>query len=128
MADPRYVLDHISIGARDMVAARAFYDAALGALGFEVVMEFEDAVGYGLGGRPQFFVGPEGKYGARAPMHIAFHAADRARVDAFYALALEAGGRDNGAPGLRSYHPNYYAAFVLDPDNNNVEAVTHVPE
>ena len=90
-------------------------------------MEFPQlrTLGFGLPEAPQFWL-HEGAPGR--PVHVAFHAVDRARVDAFHAAALAAGGRDNGAPGLRShYHPTYYAAFVLDPDGNNVEAVCHSP-
>src|SRR4051794_11105376 len=125
-AEPRYVLDHVALGVRDVAASRAFYDRALAPLGFAAIMEHGGAVGYGLPGRPQFWLQPEGRY-APGPTHVAFHAPDRARVDGFHAAALEAGGRDNGGPGLREYHPTYYGAFVLDPDGNNVEAVCHAP-
>ena len=89
-------------------------------------MTFDDAAGLGAGGKPDFWITV-----APAPVthtHIAFAAATRAEVDAFHAAALTAGGRDNGAPGLRpQYHPNYYGAFVFDPDGHNVEAVCHKP-
>jgi len=124
MAEPRYTLDHIGLGVRDLAVSRAFYDRALAPLGIAVAREHESAVGYGVQGRPQFFIEVDDRYDV-GPVHVAFHAADRERVDAFHAAALDAGGRDNGAPGLRDYHPDYYGAFVLDPDGNNVEAVCH---
>jgi catechol 2,3-dioxygenase-like lactoylglutathione lyase family enzyme len=127
MAEPRYLLAHIGIAASDAAASRAFYDAALGELGFSVVMEYGPALAYGIEGRPSFWLEPEGRY-TTGPIHIAFHATSRARVDAFHAAGLAAGGRDNGAPGLRPYHEHYYGAFLLDPDGNNVEAVCHQPD
>lgn len=122
------MLDHVGLHVRDAAVSRDFYEAALEPLGLGVVMEVPGMAGAGFGddGKPWFWVTPGSPSG---PTHIAFHAADHASVDAFHAAALAAGGRDNGPPGIRShYHPNYYAAFVLDPDGNNVEAVTHSPE
>lgn len=127
------MIDHIGIGAGDFARSRRFYEAALAPLGVSVVMEVtpEQSGGYhGLGmgrdGKPFFWVGNGGQRGAG--MHVAFSAASRAEVDGFYAAAMAAGGTDNGPPGLRvHYHPNYYAAFVLDPDGINVEAVCHRP-
>jgi catechol 2,3-dioxygenase-like lactoylglutathione lyase family enzyme len=115
----------VGLAVSDLAAARAFYVAALEPLGFGVVMEFPGVIALGLAGQPELWM----HQGApSAPIHIAFHAADRARVDAFHAAALAAGGTDNGAPGLRpQYHPGYYGAYVLDPDGNNVEAVHHGP-
>lgn len=128
------MIDHIGVGAGDFDASRRFYEAALAPLGVSVMMEVtpEMSGGYhGLGmgrdGKPFFWLGNGGPRGAG--MHVAFSAATRAEVDGFYAAAMAAGGRDNGPPGLRPhYHPNYYAAFVLDPDRINVEAVCHTPE
>ena len=127
------MIDHISIGVTDFDRARAFYDAVLAPLGYRRVMDFGHAAGYG-NGHPAFWIGvsepmagaPEG-YAPVAPGgHIAFVAPDRAAVDVFYRAALAVGGFDNGAPGLRPhYHPDYYAAFVLDPDGNRLEAVCH---
>ncbi|MGE0029364.1 MAG: VOC family protein [Thermoleophilia bacterium] len=118
------MLDHVILNVTDIAAARAFYDAALAPLGLGVVMEFGPGAGYGVAGKPGFWVSE--RDAPSAPVHVAFAAEDRAAVDAFHAAALGAGGRDNGAPGLRPhYHPAYYAAFVLDPDGNNIEAVTH---
>ena len=120
---PTRVLDHVGLAVSDLAAARAFYAAALEPLGLGVVMEFPGVMALGLPEQPELWM----HQGApSAPVHIAFHAADRDRVDAFHAAALQAGGTDNGAPGLRpQYHPGYYGAYVLDPDGNNVEAVHH---
>ena len=123
--DPSHVLDHVGLAVTDLAAARAFYAAALEPLGFGVVMEFPGVMALGLPQKPELWM----HHGApSAPVHIALHAADRARVDAFHAAALAAGGTDNGAPGLRpQYHPGYYAAYVKDTDGNNIEAVHHGP-
>lgn len=124
---PAYVLDHLGLAVRDTASSRRFYEAALEPLGFAVVMEFGDppVLAFGLPQKPQFWL-HQGE--SSAPAHVAFHAQDRARVDAFHAAAVAAGGRDNGAPGVRPhYHPSYYAAYALDPDGNNVEAVCHAP-
>jgi catechol 2,3-dioxygenase-like lactoylglutathione lyase family enzyme len=125
MAEPRYVLDHVGLRVRDVAASRRFYEAALAPLGFVVVMEVPGVpgAGFGLQGKPSFWIHPGQVSG---PLHVAFHAADRRRVDDFFAAALAADGTDNGPPGVRShYHPSYYAAFVIDPDGNNVETVCH---
>ena len=126
------MLDHVGIGVSDFVRAKAFYDKALAPLGITLVMEVtaeqtgdHPAAGYGSQGKPYFWFGV-GEDIARA--HIAFAAKDRASVDAFYKEAMVAGGKNNGAPGLRPhYHDNYYGAFVLDPDGHNIEAVCHLP-
>lgn len=130
-------LDHVSIGVTDMKRAKAFYDAALAPLGVTPVMPVEIAgqlvgLGYGAAGKPDFWIGaPINGRPATAGngVHIAFRAAARAHVDAFYQAAIGQGGVDDGGPGLRThYHPNYYGAFVRDPDGNKVEAVCHAPE
>jgi len=119
------MIDHVSIRASDFAKSRAFYVATLAPLGYGVIMEFEGAVGLGAQGHPYFWIGAGASGGS---VHIAFRTT-RASVEDFYAAGLEAGGTDNGGPGLRPhYHPNYYAAFVLDPDGNNIEAVCHDPE
>jgi catechol 2,3-dioxygenase-like lactoylglutathione lyase family enzyme len=121
------MLDHVSLGVSDFVASKAFYDRALAPLGLKVLMG-DDATFGGYGDtRPFFWIGrAEGEPSSRA--HIAFTAESRAVVDAFYEAAIAAGGRDNGEPGVRPhYHPDYYGAFVLDPDGHNVEAVCHAP-
>ena len=131
------MIDHLSLPVADFERSRAFYDRVLAALGSHRVMDMEesDYVAAGYGGSEHeaaFWIGT-GKGLAPAPQpqegqHIAFSAADRAAVDRFHAEGLAAGGRDNGAPGLRpEYHPNYYAAFVIDPDGHHIEAVCHQP-
>lgn len=121
------MIDHIGLKTSDQTVSRRFYEKALAPLGYTVLMEFEEGqvVGIGIGGKPDFWFS-SGE--TSSPIHLAFSASDRATVDAFHAAALAAGGKDNGAPGLRSeYHPGYYGAFVLDPDGYNVEAVFHDP-
>ena len=128
------MLDHIGLAVADFDRARAFYQAALKPLGLGVVMEVtaeetggDAQAGFGDEGKPFFWIGTGAK--PKGGAHVAFAARTRAEVDAFYAAAIAAGGRDNGAPGLRPhYHPNYYGAFVFDPDGNNIEAVCHRPE
>jgi catechol 2,3-dioxygenase-like lactoylglutathione lyase family enzyme len=123
------MLDHVGIGVADYAASKAFYEQALAPLGYALLLEFSGAAaGFGKddGGRPSFFIEAHGEP-ARGRLHIAFEAESRELVDSFYAAALEAGGRDNGAPGLRWYHDDYYGAYVFDPDGNNVEAVCHTP-
>jgi catechol 2,3-dioxygenase-like lactoylglutathione lyase family enzyme len=118
------MIDHVKVFVSDLERSRSFYVQALEPLGYHVVME-PAAVVIGLGvDRPDFWLElrPEGVTTA----HLAFAADDPAVVDAFHRAALDAGGRDNGGPGMRPmYHPRYYGAFVLDPDGNNVEAVCH---
>ena len=127
------MIDHTGLTVSDFAKSKAFYVRALAPLGYVVMMELPasvtgdvDVAGFGEPPKPDFWlVGGEPN---DPPIHIAFRAATRALVDAFYAAAIAAGGRDNGAPGLRpQYHPNYYGAFVLDPDGHNVEAVCHDP-
>lgn len=120
------MIDHVGIDVSDIDAAKAFYEKALAPLGYEKLREFPEAVGFGEQGKPDFWVAKRGKPGTS---HVAIASPDRASVDAFHAAALAAGGRDNGAPGLRQqYHATYYGAYVLDPEGNNVEAVCHRPE
>jgi catechol 2,3-dioxygenase-like lactoylglutathione lyase family enzyme len=117
------VIDHITLDVGDYERSRAFYEAALAPLGFGVVTELDGACGFGADGADDFWLAGGGPSG---PVHIAFTARNDEAVQAFYAAALAAGGRDNGAPGLRpQYHAGYYAAYVLDLDGNNVEAVCH---
>jgi catechol 2,3-dioxygenase-like lactoylglutathione lyase family enzyme len=123
------MLDHIGIIVPDMPRALAFYDAALAPLGIVRIMNVPDAAepegaGFGRDGKPFFWLSAGAA--ATSPIHVAFAAPDRAAVEAFHVAALAAGARDNGLPGLRPhYHPTYYAAFVIDPDGHNIEAVTH---
>jgi catechol 2,3-dioxygenase-like lactoylglutathione lyase family enzyme len=121
------MFDHIGFPVSNLAKSRAFYVAALTPLGIGVIVESPEWVAFGASGRAQFWVGSRGS--PPTGVHLAFAAANRAEVRAFYAAALGAGGTDNGAPGLRpQYHPNYYGAFVLDPDGHNVEAVCRNPE
>jgi catechol 2,3-dioxygenase-like lactoylglutathione lyase family enzyme len=126
-------IDHTSLSVSDFAAAKTFYTAALKPLGISVLMEVPksvtgnvDAAGLGANGKPFFWLAGAGKTTPR--VHLAFAANSRAEVDAFYKAAIAAGGKDNGAPGIRAhYHPNYYGAFVLDMDGHNIEAVYHKP-
>jgi catechol 2,3-dioxygenase-like lactoylglutathione lyase family enzyme len=118
------MFDHVGFRVRNLEASRKFYLAALAPLGFGVAMEGNFGVGLGRDGKPELWLSPGDP--AASPLHIAFAARNRAEVDAFHAAALAAGGKDNGAPGLRPhYHPNYYGAFAIDPDGHNIEAVCH---
>ena len=118
------MFDHVGFRVRTLEASRKFYLAALAPLGFGVAMEGNFGVGLGQDGKPELWLSPGDP--AASPLHIAFAARNRAEVDAFHAAALAAGGKDNGAPGLRPhYHPNYYGAFAIDPDGHNIEAVCH---
>lgn len=130
MADEyRRVLDHMTLRVRDMDAARAFYAAALAPLGFGIVADYggDQGIAFGPPGQDDFAIAPlrEGG-GPSGPIHLAFYAPDRASVGDFHVFGMSAGGRDNGPPGLRpQYHDSYYAAYLIDPDGNNVEAVNH---
>lgn len=121
------IIDHLGLSVSDYEKSKTFYRAALAPLGVELVLEVEGWAGFGANGKPEFWFG---KYDLpQRPMHVAFAAGDREQVWRFYRAALAAGGADNGAPGIRRvYHPNYFGAFVLDPDGHNIEAVTHEPE
>jgi catechol 2,3-dioxygenase-like lactoylglutathione lyase family enzyme len=114
------LLDHVHLRVRDLDASKRFYRAAVEALGLQLTRESEGAFLV-----DELYVSDDGEPTSR--MHIAFQAADREAVHRFHEAALAAGGRDNGRPGNRDYHPGYYAAYVLDPDGNNVEAVFHGP-
>jgi catechol 2,3-dioxygenase-like lactoylglutathione lyase family enzyme len=126
------IIDHVSLNVTDFTRSKAFYSQALAPLGITLLMEFGLAAGFGRG-RPELWLGgaksefqTDEQVAVLTPIHVSFSARSRAEVDAFHAAALAAGGRDNGAPGIRAhYHPNYYAAFVLDLDGHNLEAVFH---
>src|SRR5579864_3964462 len=129
------MLDHVSLGVSDIARSRSFYDAALRPLGLVRIVDFGGGRGSDYGAAPgslgvEFTITRES--GVQAPVagaHLCFRAPDRAAVRAFHAAALEAGGSDDGAPGLRPrYHAAYYAAFVRDPDGNRIEVVCHAPE
>ncbi len=112
------LIDHVHIRVRDLEASKRFYRAVLGALGRDL-----GGGGDGFFFADELFVSDDGP--ATAGLHVAFQAPDRDTVDRFHEAALAAGGRDNGAPGERDYHPGYYGAYALDPDGNNIEVVNH---
>jgi catechol 2,3-dioxygenase-like lactoylglutathione lyase family enzyme len=123
------MLDHVGINVSEYERSRNFYEKALEPLGYSLLMEpVPGHGGFGREGKPDFWISS-----IREPttenVHVALTASDRGTVDAFHAAGLEAGGTDNGEPGLREhYHPTYYGAFVLDPDGNNIEVVCHKPK
>ncbi|HTW38039.1 MAG TPA: VOC family protein [Steroidobacteraceae bacterium] len=127
------MIDHTGFAVTDLPTSKAFYVAALQPLGIKLLMEVTAEqtgagahAGFGVADQAFFWIGDHGS--PRSGVHIAFTAETRRRVDQFYRAALNAGGKDNGAPGLRPhYHEHYYGAFVLDPDGNNIEAVCHKP-
>ena len=120
------MIDHVGLRVSDIARSKKFFGGALAPLGYALLADYGTALGYGVAPKPDFWVG-EGP-AAGSATHVCFAAPNRAVVDAFHKAALAAGGRDNGAPGLRTmYHPTYYGAFVLDPDGNNIEAVCHQP-
>ena len=128
------MLDHVSLGIRDLELSRRFYDAALKPLGLTRIVDFAER-GSDYGAAPgsldvEFTITREA--GVKTPIpgvHLCFRVSDRGAVRAFHAAALAAGGRDDGAPGLRpQYHADYYSAFILDPDGHRIEAVCHAPE
>ncbi|HEY4103828.1 MAG TPA: VOC family protein [Polyangiaceae bacterium] len=127
------LIDHIGINVSDYARAKEFYAKALAPLGVSLLMEYEGVAGFGRDKKPELWLGA-GKTNFQSddqvevitPIHVCLAARSRAEVDAFHAAALAAGGRDNGAPGVRAqYHPGYYGAFALDLDGHNVEAVFH---
>nr|WP_312990489.1 VOC family protein [Comamonas koreensis] len=120
------MFDHLGISVTSMAESKRFFLQALEPLGVSLAMEGPGSLGLGRDGKPSLWISESTE---KPPhLHIAISAHSRAQVDAFYAAAIAAGGCDNGAPGLRPhYHPHYYAAFVLDPDGNNIEAVCHKP-
>jgi catechol 2,3-dioxygenase-like lactoylglutathione lyase family enzyme len=121
------VFDHVVFGVSDYAASKAFYLKALEPLGVAVVLEGPLGLEISADGKTSLCIGPTDEKPAH--LHLAFRAENREQVDAFYRAALAAGGKDNGAPGLRpQYHANYYAAFVIGPDGHNIEAVCHEPD
>jgi catechol 2,3-dioxygenase-like lactoylglutathione lyase family enzyme len=125
------MIDHTGVAVSDFSKSKAFYSAALAPIGYAMLMEIPAAVtgstdvaGFGEAPKPDFWI--HGGEPNKPPIHVAFRVTTRAMVDAFYHAAIAAGGTDNGPPGLRPhYHPDYYGAFVLDPDGHNIEAVCH---
>jgi len=123
------VIDHVAIQCADVPASAAFYDAVLAPLGGGRVMEYGGVVGFGAGGKPEFWIGPRATGEGFRECHLAFTSPDRAAVVAFFDAAVGAGAEVLHAPRLwTEYHPNYFGAFVRDPGGNNVEAVCHSPE
>jgi catechol 2,3-dioxygenase-like lactoylglutathione lyase family enzyme len=121
------MIDHLTLKVRDLQRAKAFYTAALAPLGYEILMEYEGGLGMGADKKPDLWLAQDPE--SVRPLHLAFTAPDRAAVRAFHAAALKGGAKDNGGPGIREhYHPTYYAAFVLDENGHNLEAVVHRPE
>ncbi|WP_439588010.1 VOC family protein [Hydrogenophaga sp.] len=118
------LIDHIQLVVRDLAASKAFYSAVFKTLNIPLAGEGEDFFW-----ADELFISTASSQAAHGELtgrhHLAFQAEDKAMVDAFHKAALAAGGKDNGAPGIRKYHPGYYAAFVIDPDGNNIEAVYH---
>ncbi|MGE5453191.1 MAG: VOC family protein [Acidobacteriota bacterium] len=125
------MIDHTGVTVSDFPSSKAFYQKALAPIGYELIMAIPasvtghvDVAGFGEPPKPDFWISAGTPN--RPSVHIAFRVDSRAKVDAFYQAALAAGGKDNGAPGIRPhYHPDYYGAFVLDPDGHNIEAVCH---
>ena len=123
------MLDHVSIQCADITASAAFYDAVLAPLGGTRILEYGQVIGYGVPPMPDFWLGPQTTGEGFRESHIAFTAADRATVRAFFDAAVAAGAEVLHEPRVwPEYHPNYYGGFVRDPDGNNVEAVCHLPE
>jgi len=124
------MIDHVSIGVRDLARAAAFYDAVLASLGMAQVRARETRIGYGKN-YPEFWINARPSRPTTAPsdgLHICLRAPSTGAVDAFHAAAVQAGGTSDGAPGVRpEYSDRYYAAFVVDPDGNKIEAVTFLP-
>ncbi len=121
------MLDHLGLAVNNYEKSKAFYAQALKPLGYKLVEEFQRRAGFGPPGKPLFWI--HARRPAHTDLHIAFSASNRSAVDEFFAAATQAGGSGNGPPGLRPrYHANYYGAFVLDPDGNNIEAVCHQPD
>jgi catechol 2,3-dioxygenase-like lactoylglutathione lyase family enzyme len=122
------MLDHLAIQCSDVARSTSFYDAVLATLGYARIMDFDTMIGYGRDGKPWFWVGPLATGEPNREIHVAFQAADRAAVRAFFDAAVSQGAEVLHQPRVwPEYHPDYYGAFVRDPDGNNVEAVCHLP-
>lgn len=126
-----HIIDHFGLAVNDFARSKAFYVKALAPLGITALAEFEPmpnyhVMGFGRGQKPEYWIASKKNNDPLSTIHVCFGARSKAEVDAFYEAAIAAGGKDNGKPGIREmYHPNYYGAFVYDPDGNNVEAVWH---
>jgi catechol 2,3-dioxygenase-like lactoylglutathione lyase family enzyme len=127
------MIDHVTFVVRDYEKSKTFYVGALAPLGYSLLREYGKMGGFGIGTKPDFWISEKrasywdaAHEPSRSPMHIAIAAPSRVAVDEFYAAAIKASGKDFGTPGVReAYHPNYYGAFIIDPDGNNIEAVCH---
>ena len=118
------MIDHLGIPVTDLPRSVEFYSRALAPLGYALIMTFEGAAGFGIGGKPDFWI--QLGDASKGRVHVGFRAKGRGEVRAFHDAAIAAGGRDHGAPGVRAqYHPDYYGGFVLDPDGHNIEACCH---
>jgi catechol 2,3-dioxygenase-like lactoylglutathione lyase family enzyme len=123
------MIDHLSLQCADVAASAAFYEAVLDPLGGQRLMDFGSVIGFGAASKPEFWIGPQTTGTGFRESHIAFAASDRATVRAFFDAAVAAGAEVLHEPRIwPEYHPDYYGAFVRDPDGNNVEAVCHTPE
>ncbi len=123
------MLDHLSIQCANLARSATFYDAVLAPLDGKRILEFGNVIGYGFGNKPDFWIGPLTSGEPNREVHIAFVASNRAAVQAFFEAAVTLGAAVLHAPRVwPEYHPNYFGGFVRDPDGNNVEAVSHVPE
>jgi catechol 2,3-dioxygenase-like lactoylglutathione lyase family enzyme len=123
------VLDHLSIQCADVEASKRFYDAVLRPLGGGRILDFGNVIGYGVGDKADFWLGPLTTGEPNREIHIAFQAPDRAAVRAFFQIAVDSGAEQLHEPRVwPEYHATYYGGFVRDPDGNNVEAVCHAPE
>ena len=121
------IIDHIGIAISDYDQSKEFYTKVLAPLDIKLVAEDQGWAGFGKNGKPDFWFGTDKK--TQSPMHIAFIAESREKVNQFYEAAIAAGAKDNGKPGIRAiYHSDYYSAFVIDPDGHNIEAVCHREE
>jgi catechol 2,3-dioxygenase-like lactoylglutathione lyase family enzyme len=121
------MIDHVTLNVRDLEACKVFYEQALSPLGYQLMLDYTEGCGFGAEGKADFFLAQRGK--PSAPVHVALRSPNQNAVDRFHEAALAAGGQDNGPPGYRRvYHEQYYGAYVLDPEGNNIEAVTHEAE
>ena len=121
------MLDHVAIPVRNLETSKNWYEAALAPLGMSLLRADQNVASFGIGAMPYLTL--RACLQTPAPVHLAFSAAGRRQVDEFHAAAVGAGGRSNGEPGLRpDYHPNYYGAFVIDPDGHNIEVVRHAAD
>ncbi len=118
------MIAHTTLHIRDYAKSKAFYTKVLSALGYRQHMEYGESAGFNDGKNTDFWISAENKV---VPTHLAFQASNRKEVEAFHKTAVSAGAKDNGKPGYRDYSPGYFAAFVIDPDGNNIEAVWYDP-